>query len=141
MDRDDRVLAIEVAGEHRPDFAGLYVGGVRAKAALEIAEHVLPLPGPVEQDHQIVGLAPERVGQAQVILDAAPALRGLLGQRLILPEIRRGGRRLDFAQFALQSRIVKVPSAEQRRGRTDRCRGGRVRRGSWVGCWVLGANC
>jgi hypothetical protein len=130
MDRDDRVLAIELAREHRADLGRLDVALVDVDAGLQIAQHVLALPRPIEEDRQVVGLLAQRLGQRAVVLDLAAALQDLLRVGLVLPEIRRRDGRLDLGQLALQPRFVKAPSADQRRGTTGRRSCGRVRRGS-----------
>jgi hypothetical protein len=130
MDRDDGVLLVHLAAEHRADFTRLDVTAERFQAALEVARDVLALAGPVDEDAEVVRLPAQRLGQRAVVLDLAAALQDLLRVGLVLPEIRRRDGRLDLGQLALQPRFVKAPSADQRRGTRGRRSCGRVRRGS-----------
>ena len=56
VDRDDGVLSIEVAREHRPNLAALDVAVVGVERLLEIRRHVFALFRPVEQHREVVGL-------------------------------------------------------------------------------------
>jgi hypothetical protein len=113
MDRDDRVLPVQLAGQHRADLGRLNVAAVRIDAALEVGHHVLALPGPLEEHLEVVRLAAQRRRERAIVFEPAPTLLGLLGVGGIFPEIRRGDRRFDFRQFALQAGLVKAPSATQ----------------------------
>jgi hypothetical protein len=89
MNRDDRVLAIELARKHRANLGGLDVAGVALERPVEIHRDVLALPRPVGEDAEVVGLAAKRLGERAVALDALAALQNPLRAGLILPEIRR----------------------------------------------------
>ena len=100
MDRDDGVLAIELAGEHRANLAGLHVARKRLEAARQIGDDVLALPGPVEEHAEVVGLLPQRHGQRPVVFEPAPPLQHFLRGGLVLPEIGRGDLRFELGQLA-----------------------------------------
>ena len=87
MDGDDRVLLVELAGQHRPDLRGLNVARVSLQRGAEVGGHVLALLGPVDEHGQIVGLFAERLGEAALVFETASALQRLLRCRLVLPEI------------------------------------------------------
>ena len=74
MNRDDRVLPIELAREHRPDLAGLDVAAVRLEAALEIGGDVLALARPVDEHAEIVALLAQRFGERAVVFEPTAAL-------------------------------------------------------------------
>jgi hypothetical protein len=65
----------------------------------EFGVHGLAGPGPFEQDRQVVAALLERQHEIAILLEAPAALQGLLGFGLVLPEIRRGGARLEAVQF------------------------------------------
>jgi hypothetical protein len=110
MDGDDGVLAIQLARQHRPYFAGLDVAGVLLEPAAEVVGHVLALSRPVHKDGEIVGLPAQRLGKRPFVLELAAALQDLLGGGLIFPEVGDGDLRLDVGQLALQAGFVKAPS-------------------------------
>jgi hypothetical protein len=97
MDGDDGVLAIEFAREHRADFGGVDIAGKLIQTAGQIANHVLALLGPVDENAEVVGLASERRGQRLVAFQTAPPLQYLLCVVLVFPEIRRRGLRFQLA--------------------------------------------
>jgi hypothetical protein len=103
MDRDDGVLPIHLAAEHRSDLTGLNVAAERLEAALEIARDVLALPRPIDKHTQVVELTTQRLGQRAVVFEPAAALQQLLCGRRILPELGVRDLGLDLAQFALQA--------------------------------------
>jgi hypothetical protein len=111
MDRDDRVLAIHLAREHRPDLGGLDVALIGVEALREIGGDVFALAGPVNQHADVVGLAAERRGKRTIFLEPATALKNLLRPVLVFPEIRRRGLGFDLAQFTFEAGFVKGPSA------------------------------
>jgi hypothetical protein len=133
MDSDNRVLAIELAGEHRPNLACLQIAIELLDALLEIPGDILALLGPVDQHREIVDVAAKPRRQRFVVFDAAAALEDLLRARLVLPEIRLRRLVLDLRQLALQASFVKAPSAARWRERRDRRIGGLVHRASWCG--------
>jgi hypothetical protein len=111
MDGDDGVLAIHLAGEHRPGFPGLHVTGKRVEAAIEIGADVFAAARPFEQHAEVVALAPQRFRQRAILFEAAAALQRLLRRALILPEFRQGDLLFEVAELARQARFVKAPSA------------------------------
>jgi len=114
---DDRVLAVELAAEHRADFGRLDVAAIGLDTPLEIGEHILALLRPIDENLQVLGLAAERFGEGEIVLETAPPLLCFLGVRGILPEVRSRSGGLDLGQFALDSGFVKAPSAGRRLGR------------------------
>jgi hypothetical protein len=103
MDRDDGVLLVHLAAEHRADFTRLDVAAERFQAALEVARDVLALAGPVDEDAEVVRLPAQRLGQRAVVLEPAPPLQQLLRGRRVLPEFGMRDLGFDLAQFALQA--------------------------------------
>jgi hypothetical protein len=116
MDGDDRVLAVELAAEHRPDLGGLDVPAVGLDAPLQIGQHVFALLRPVDENLQVLGLTPKRFGKRAIVFEAAPALLGFLSVRGVLPEVRSRNGGLDLCQLALDAGFVKAPSAGRRLG-------------------------
>ncbi len=90
MDGDDRVLLVELAGQHGPDLRGLNVARVSLQGGAEIGRNVLALLRPVEEHGQIVGLFAQGFGEQPLVVQPPPALQRLLRCRLVLPEIGRG---------------------------------------------------
>jgi len=97
MDGHDRVLAIEVARQHRAHLGGLHVAAVRLERAAELGGDVLALLGPVGEDGDVVRLFAQRRREVAVAFDAATALQDLLRGGLVLPEVRRRSLRLQLA--------------------------------------------
>jgi hypothetical protein len=116
MDRDDRVLAIHLARQHRADFGSLDVTSVALESSLEVGNDVLALLGPIEQHMKIVRLFAKRLGDGPVVFEPAAALLSFLCVRGVLPEVGRGDRGFDFGQFALKAGFVKAPSEGRSRG-------------------------
>jgi hypothetical protein len=130
MDRKNRVLAVEIARQHRANLGRLDVTRERLQAAGQLVPDLLALSRPVEQDGQIVPLLAQRFGQRLVILKPAPFLKDLLRRALVLPEIGRGNPRLELGQLALQPGFVKDPSGDRRPARSGHHRNELARRGS-----------
>src|SRR5580700_10578905 len=119
MNRDDGVLAVEIARQRRPDLGGIEVARELAEATRQVGPDVLALTRPVDEDAEIVGLPPKRFRERAIGLEPPPALQDLLGVGLVLPEVGCGGLRLEFGQLAIESGFVKAPSAHRRRGPRD----------------------
>jgi hypothetical protein len=132
MDRHDGVLSIELAREHRPDLAGLHVPRVRIEALGKVGRHVFALARPLDEYAEVISLAAERFGERSVVFELAPALKCLLCDLLIFPEVRGRNLCLDLGQFALQAGFVKAPSADRWRVRPGRRGCESFRRGSWL---------
>jgi hypothetical protein len=130
MDRENRVLPIEIARQHRPDLGGLHVARVRLEAARQLVGNFFTLPRPVEQDGQIVPLLAERLGQRLVVLEPPPFLKNLLRRALVLPEVRRGYASFEVGQLALETGFVKDPSGDRRPERSGHQRNELARRRS-----------
>jgi hypothetical protein len=114
MDRDDRVLAIHLARQHRADLCGLDVALVGFEAFRQVGGHVLALTRPVDQHVDVVGLAAQRGRERAIFFEPSPALKDLLRPSLVLPEIRGGGLRFEVVQFTFEAGFVKDPSARRR---------------------------
>jgi hypothetical protein len=56
MNRDNRVLLVELAGQHRPNLGRLHVARVAFQRGPEIGRHVFAVLGPIEQHGQVIGL-------------------------------------------------------------------------------------
>jgi hypothetical protein len=84
-----------LAAEHLLDLAGLdfLVEGIERLAQLGVNR--LAGFGPFDEHGQIVAAFLERPNQLELLLEPAPALQHFLGFGLILPEIGRGGARLE----------------------------------------------
>jgi hypothetical protein len=117
VDGHDRVLAVELAREHRADLARLHVALERLQPFSQVGFDVLALPRPVDQDGQVVGLAAQRRRQRAIVFEAPAALQQLLRRSLVLPEVRSGDLRLDVLDLARQPRVVKGPSGDEERAR------------------------
>jgi hypothetical protein len=74
VNRDDRVLPIQLARQHRPDFAVLDVFAERVERAIEIGRDVLALSRPVDEHAEILSLAAERGREVAVVFEPAAAL-------------------------------------------------------------------
>jgi hypothetical protein len=57
MDGHDRVVAIELAREHRADLGRLHVAGVGLERPVEVGRDVFTLSRPVGEHAEVVGLA------------------------------------------------------------------------------------
>ena len=119
MDRDDRVLAIVLAAEHLLDLAGLdfLIEGIDGLRELGIDG--LARFGPLDEHGEVVALSPQRADQIAVLLEAAAALQHFLRFGLILPEVGRGGARLEAGQLFVGPRGFKDSSADRRRAWRD----------------------
>src|SRR5262249_24352506 len=96
----------------------------------EIAADVFALARPVDEHAEVVSLPAKRLRKRLVAVEPAAALLHLLSLGLILPEIGRGRLRVELRQLALETSLVKLPSARRPRDRRDRRSAGRTRRGS-----------
>jgi hypothetical protein len=95
-----------LAAEHLLDFAGFHEPRELLDAVGQLAGDLFALPGPFDQDRQVVGAAAQRVDQLDLLFDAAPALQGLLRLDLVLPEV--GSRRAGFYLGELFGRLRGV---------------------------------
>jgi hypothetical protein len=94
----------------------LHVAFVILERAREIGADVLALARPLDQHAKVVGLLANRLREVALGLQPPAPLEDLLRGALVLPEIRFGGLRFEFRQLAAESRFVKAPSADRRRG-------------------------
>ena len=116
MERHDRILAIVLAAEHLFDLAGLHFLVERVERSRELGVHRLAGFGPFDEDRQIFALAPERLDEIAVLIEAAAALQRLLRFGLVLPEIRRGRARFQAIQLFFRMVGFKDGSGDRQRG-------------------------
>ena len=79
-----------LAAEHLLDFATFNKVGELLDALGKLRSDIFALPGPVDEDAEIVGFSGERRDELDFFLDAAAALKGFLRFDLVAPEIRGG---------------------------------------------------
>ena len=115
VDRDDRVLAIVLAAEHLLDLAGLHFLVERVERLRELGVDRLAGLGPLDEHGEIVALLLERRDELAILLEPAAALQHLLRFGLVLPEIGRGGARLEAGQFFVGAGGLKDSSADRQR--------------------------
>jgi len=84
-----------LAAEHLLDLAGLNFLVERIERLAQLGVHRLAGFGPFDQHGQIVAPFLERPNQLELLLETAAALQHFLGFGLVLPEIGRGGARLQ----------------------------------------------
>jgi hypothetical protein len=112
VDGDDGVLSIVRTAEHFLDFTGLDCGLELVETSDEIGGHILALPGPLDQDAQVLGAAFQRLTGCGVFFDAAAPLEDLLRFGLILPEVGLGDPLLDVSDLLRRVRGVKDTSGD-----------------------------
>ena len=113
MNGEDGVLAIVLAAEHLLDLAGLHFLIERLERLRELGVDRLAGLRPFDQHGQVVALLLERQHQIAILLEPAPALQDLLRFGLVLPEIGRGGARLEAGQFFVGAGGFKDSSADR----------------------------
>ena len=93
MNREDGVLAVVLAAEHLLDLTAVNQARELLYALRELGENIFPLPRPVDENGQVVGLRFQRGHELDVFLDTTPALEDFLRFDLIAPEVwsRRAG--------------------------------------------------
>jgi hypothetical protein len=99
MDGDDRIAAIVRPTEHLFDFARLHLLVEGFEGLRELAVDRLAGFGPFDENGQVVAPLLERGDEVEILFDTAAALQEFLRFRLIVPEVWRGGARLDAGQF------------------------------------------
>ena len=99
MDRQNRVLAVVLAAEHLLDLAGLHFLIEHIERFGEFRVNGLARFRPFDEDGEIVGPLLQRAYEVLLLLETPPALQDTLGLGLVLPEIGRGGPRLETTQF------------------------------------------
>jgi hypothetical protein len=109
-----------LASEHLLRLACLDFSREIVERAGQIVADRLAGPRPFDQYGQVVDAPAERFAEAAILLEAAPALKQLLGRRLVLPEIWRGYTLFDVREFFVGAGCVKDGSADRRRGGSGR---------------------
>jgi hypothetical protein len=120
MDREDGVLAIVLAAEHLLDLAGLDLLVERLERVDELAVDRLAGFGPLHEHGEVVALLAQRDDELAILLEPSAALQDLLRFGLVLPEIWRGGARLEAGQFLFGPRGLKDSSGGRPRAGSDR---------------------
>jgi len=87
----------------------------RVQRPLEVADNVLALPRPLEQDPEVLDLSRERIAELQVLAQTATTLQDLLCIGLILPEVRRADTFLETRDLVADAGSVKDSSANPER--------------------------
>jgi len=105
-----------LAAEHLLDLAGLHFFIERVERKSELAVHRLSGFRPFDQHGQIFALAPERLDEIAILLEAPSALERFLGFRLILPEIGRRSPRFEAVQLFFRVVGFKDSSGDRQRG-------------------------
>jgi hypothetical protein len=104
-----------LAAEHLLRLAGLDFSPELVEAFRQIGDDILARLGPFDQDREIVDTPLQRRTQIEVGFERLAALQGLLGRRLVLPEIRSGRLLLYFREFVGGTRPVKGSSGDRSR--------------------------
>jgi hypothetical protein len=105
------VAAIVFAAEHLAGFRQLDVGLEFVEAFDEVPVNRLPRLGPLDEDADVVGAAPQGLAGGQLLFQAAAALQELLSLGGILPEIRMRDAALYLLELRTMARFVKDSSA------------------------------
>jgi len=79
-----------LAAEHLARLGKLDVALEVVQALEEIGFDRLARLGPLDEDAEVVGATGQRLGERQLVFDAASALQQLLRLGLVLPEVRLG---------------------------------------------------
>jgi hypothetical protein len=114
MDRDNRGGIVVLAREHLLRLGGVDLVFEFVQAAFEIGGHGFPAGRPFEQHAEVADAAAEGVAQLDVFTQAAAALQGFLGFRLVLPEIGRGDAGFERGEFVGRGSPVKDSSGDRR---------------------------
>ena len=108
MDRDDRVLAIVLAAEHLLDLAGLHFLIERVERLANSASTGSPASAHSTSTARSSLFFRSDVDQIAILLEPPAALQDLLRFGLVLPEIGRGGARLEAGQFFVGRAASKI---------------------------------
>jgi hypothetical protein len=103
------------AAEHFLDLRRLdfLIEGVERLA--EFAVYGFARLGPFDEDREVVALPAEGLDQIAILLQPFAALEGFLGLGRVVPEIGRGGARLETGQLVLRAGGFKDSPADRRR--------------------------
>jgi hypothetical protein len=104
-----------LAAEHLLDLAGLHFPIERLDGQRELGVNRLAGGRPLDEHAEVVASLLERHRQLPVLLETAAALQDLLGLGRVLPEVGRGGARLETGQFFGGMGGFKDSSADRQR--------------------------
>jgi hypothetical protein len=104
-----------LAAEHLLDLARLHFGVERVERDCKLGVNRLARLCPFNEDGQVVASLPERDDEVPILLQAPPALQDLLSLSLVLPEVRRRGKRLESVQLVVRAGGLKDSSASSQR--------------------------
>jgi hypothetical protein len=104
-----------LAAQHLLDLAGLYFLIESFEGLRELGVDRLAGLGPLDEHGEIVASLLERQHQIAILLEPAAALQDLLRFGLVLPEIGRGGARLEAGQLFVGAGDFKDSSADLKR--------------------------
>jgi hypothetical protein len=88
-----------LAAEHLLDLARLHFLVERLDGLRKLGVYGLARRGPLEEDPEVVGPLPQGRSQFAILFQAAATLQYTLRFGLVLPEVWRGGARLETIQF------------------------------------------
>jgi hypothetical protein len=104
-----------LAAEHLLDFARLHFLVERLDGLCKLGVNGLTRGRPLEEHAEIVCPLPEGRRQFAVLLEAAASLEHALRLGLVLPEVGRGGARLETIQFFSRVSGLKDSSTDRQR--------------------------
>jgi hypothetical protein len=104
-----------LAAEHLLDLAVLDLLVEDVERLSELRVHRLAGARPLDEDGEVVALLAQRMDKVAFLLEPAAALQDLLRFALVLPEIGRGGARLETGQFFVGAGGFKDSSADRQR--------------------------
>jgi hypothetical protein len=102
-----------LAAEHLLGLARLHLFLNGVESGGELLVDRLPAAEPLREHTQVVGLLPQAVAQAEVLLEPAAPLQDLLSLGLVLPEIGLRGLLLELGEFLGGTCGLKDSSADR----------------------------
>ena len=114
IDGDDGIAGIVLATKQHLGFALLDVILEQLQALLQLAGGGVVYLGEIEEDFDVADEAGVQLGGLNRPLESCPLLECLLGECLVLPEVRCSGALFEPGQFCLLRFDVKETSGVQR---------------------------